>query len=48
MDSGLTLAPGDRTLGVMTLEVPIGVKLTSMQYAIGGFAGRTTAKWVLG
>lgn len=48
MDSGLTLAPGDKTLGVMTLEVPNGVKLTSMQYTIGGLAGRNAAKWVLG
>lgn len=47
MDSGLTLAPGDKTLGVMTFEVPAGVKLVTVEYAANSFGGNI-AKWTLG
>lgn len=47
MDSGLTLAPGDKALGVIVFEVPASVKLSTMQYLVDGFGGNT-AQWTLG
>lgn len=46
MSSGVTLAPGEKVLGVMTFEVPAGVKLVSMQYSTHGFT-RSVAQWAL-
>jgi len=47
MNSGLTLAPGEKGLGVMTFEVSSSVKLTSMQYSTHGFGGGNVAQWTL-
>lgn len=48
MDSGLTLAPGDKALGVLTFEVPSGVKLVTVQYSTHAFNNGKTAQWTLG
>lgn len=48
MDSGLTLAPGEKALGVMTFEVPSSVKLVTMQYSTHGMRGGGAAQWMLG
>jgi Domain of unknown function (DUF4352) len=46
MDSGLTLAPGEKTLGVMTFEVPAGVKLVTVEYTNNSFVGHAV-QWTL-
>lgn len=48
MDSGLTLAPGDKALGVLTFEVPSGVRLVTVQYSTHSFSGGKTAQWAIG
>lgn len=48
MDSGLTLAPGDKALGVLTFEVPVGVKLVMVQYSTHAFNNGKTAQWAVG
>lgn len=48
MDSGLTLAPGDKALGVLTFEVPSNVKLVTVQYSTHAFSNGKTAQWTLG
>lgn len=47
MSSDLTLAPGEKGLGVMTFEVPTAVKLVTVEYAANSFGGNT-AQWTLG
>lgn len=42
---GLNLAPGDATLGFITLHLPMAAKLARIQYSP---QGGTTAQWTLG
>lgn len=47
MDSGLTLAPGEKTLGVITFEVPAEVKLVTLEYTANPFGGNSV-QWTIG
>lgn len=47
MDTALTLAAGGTTLGFLTVNMPDGVKISTVEYAATPFGG-DIARWTLG
>ena len=47
VDTGLTLAPGDTALGYVTVTVPKGVKIATVEYTATPFGG-DAAQWTVG
>lgn len=47
IDSGLNLAPGDKSLGFVLFEVPDGAKISEVQY-LANTVGGNVAQWTVG